>query len=174
MSMVGTSRDGAPEAVAVAAPVAAGAVEVGGGQPIRRHRSLWGDAWRRLIRNKLAMCGLFGICVLLFLTLAANWIMPYDYDYQHFGNIAEPPSAGFPLGTDLVGRDMLSRMIYGARVSMSVALVAQIVVLLIAIPIGTPINSEMRTTASAPPIAVRVPKMRRLRTSRPFLSAPRR
>src|ERR687886_751179 len=66
----------------------------------------------------------------------ADWISPYEYDYQHFGNIAEPPSAEFPLGTDLVGRDMLSRMIYGARVSMAVALVSQIVILLIAVPIG--------------------------------------
>ena len=136
MSMVGTSQDSPAPAAAVAAPALdVGTVE-GGGQPIRRHRSLWGDAWRLLIRNKLAMCGLFGIIFLLFLTLTANWIMPYDYDYQHFGNIAEPPSAEFPLGTDLVGRDMLSRMIYGARVSMSVALISQIVVLLIAIPLG--------------------------------------
>jgi len=136
MSMVGTSPESAPSAAAIAVPaIGVGAVEAGG-QPIRRHRSLWGDAWRRLIRNKLAMCGLFGICFLLFLTLTASWIMPYDYDYQNFGNIAEPPSAEFPLGTDLVGRDMLSRMIYGARVSMSVALVSQIIVLMIAIPIG--------------------------------------
>jgi oligopeptide transport system permease protein len=136
MSMVDASQDSGPTSAAVAVPaVGVGAVETAG-QPIRRHRSLWGDAWRRLIRNKLAMFGLFGIICLLFLTLAADWLMPYDYDYQHFGNIAEPPSAEFLLGTDLVGRDMLSRMIYGARVSMSVALISQIVVLLIAIPIG--------------------------------------
>ena len=136
MGMVDASQDSAPTSAAVAVPaVGAGAVAAAG-QPIRRHRSLWGDAWRRLIRNKLAMFGLFGIICLLFLTVAADWLMPYDYDYQHFGNIAEPPSAEFPLGTDLVGRDMLSRMIYGARVSMSVALISQIVVLLIAIPIG--------------------------------------
>ncbi len=136
MSMVGTSPDGAPPAAAVAAPALDVGTAEAGRQPVRRHRSLWGDAWRRLIRNKLAMCGLFGIVGLLFLTVAASWIMPYDYDYQNFGNIAEPPSAEFPLGTDLVGRDMLSRMIYGARVSMSVALVSQVIVLLIAIPIG--------------------------------------
>ncbi len=104
--------------------------------PARRHVNLWKDAWRRLLRNKLAMLGLIGIGILLFLTVAADWIMPYDYDYQNFGNIGEPPSWEFPLGTDLVGRDMLSRMIYGARVSMSVALISQFVVLLIAIPIG--------------------------------------
>jgi ABC-type dipeptide/oligopeptide/nickel transport system permease subunit len=135
MSIADTPREGAPIALSVAPAAGISSIEAGG-QPIRRHRSLWGDAWRRLLRNKLAMFGLVGILFLLFLTVTANWIMPYEYDYQHFGNIAEPPSAEFPLGTDLVGRDMLSRMIYGARVSMSVALISQIAVLLIAVPIG--------------------------------------
>jgi oligopeptide transport system permease protein len=137
MGMVDATRGSTTTpAPAVAAPDA-GAGWVGtAGQPIRRHRSLWGDAWRRLLRNKLAMLGLAGIVFLLFLTVFANLLMPYDYDYQHFGNIGEPPSREFPLGTDLVGRDMLSRMIYGARVSMAVALVSQLAVLLIAVPIG--------------------------------------
>jgi len=104
--------------------------------PARRHVNLWKDAWRRLMRNKLAMAGLCVIVFLLILSIFANWLMPYDYDFQNFGNIGEPPSWEFPMGTDLVGRDMLSRMIYGARVSMSVAIISQIAVLLIAIPIG--------------------------------------
>jgi ABC-type dipeptide/oligopeptide/nickel transport system permease subunit len=137
MGMVDTTRESATApSPAVAAPDLVSGLAGTAGQPIRRHRSLWGDAWRRLLRNKLAMAGLAGIVFLLFLTLTANWIMPYDYDYQHFGNIGEPPSKEFPLGTDLVGRDMLSRMIYGARVSMSVALISQLAVLLIAVPIG--------------------------------------
>src|SRR5262245_33774357 len=74
--------------------------------PARRHVNLWKDAWRRLIRNKLAMFGLCGIAFLMFLTAFATWLMPYEYDYQNFGNIGEPPSWEFPLGTDLVGRDM--------------------------------------------------------------------
>src|SRR4051812_15659076 len=135
MSVADTSDEGAPLAAAVAAPVPAGWAEPVS-QPIRRHRSLWGDAWRRLVRNKLAMIGLAGIVVLLFLTITADWIMPYEYDFQNFGNIGEPPSWEFPLGTDLVGRDMLSRMIYGARVSMAVALISQLAVLVIAVPIG--------------------------------------
>ena len=104
--------------------------------PARRHVNLWKDAWRRLLRNKLAMAGLCVIGILLFLTAFADLLMPYEYDYQNFGNIGESPSWEFPLGTDLVGRDMLSRMIYGARVSMSVALISQLAVLIIAIPIG--------------------------------------
>ena len=136
MSMVDATREGSTAPSPVATPAAPVVFVETAGQPIRRHRSLWGDAWRRLLRNKLAMIGLAGIVVLIFLTLTADLISPYDYDYQLFGNIAEGPSWDFPLGTDLVGRDMLSRMIYGARVSMSVALISQFVILLIAIPIG--------------------------------------
>jgi ABC-type dipeptide/oligopeptide/nickel transport system permease subunit len=141
MGMVDATREGSTaSSAAVAAqpvPAAVAGWAPTAGQPIRRHRSLWGDAWRRLIRNKLAMFGLFGIVFLLFLTVCADWIMPYEYDYQNFGNIAEGPSWEFPLGTDLVGRDMLSRMIYGARVSMAVAVISQIVILMIAVPIGS-------------------------------------
>src|SRR4051794_27549402 len=107
--MVDVTREGTPT-VAIAAPGINAVAVAAPGQPVRRHRSLWGDAWRRLVRNKLAMFGLIGIAFLLFLAVTADWIMPFEYDYQNFGNIAEPPSWEFPLGTDLVGRDMLSRM----------------------------------------------------------------
>ena len=103
----------------------------------RRRANLWRDAMRRLLRNKLAMCGLIGVSFLLFLAIFADVISPNAYDYQYFANIQEAPSWQFPLGTDLTGRDMLSRMIYGARVSMSVAIVSQLAILLIAVPIGS-------------------------------------
>jgi oligopeptide transport system permease protein len=102
----------------------------------RRQANLWRDAWRRLLRNRLAMFGLIGVVFLLFLAIAADWISPGPYDLQHFDAIQEPPSWQYPFGTDLNGRDMLSRMIYGARVSMSVALVCQLAIILIAVPIG--------------------------------------
>jgi oligopeptide transport system permease protein len=101
-----------------------------------RRANLWRDAGRRLLRNKLAMCGLFGVCMLLFLAVFADKLSPNDYDVQNFVHINEEPTREFPLGTDLVGRDMLSRMIYGARVSITVALVAQVAILCIAVPLG--------------------------------------
>jgi ABC-type dipeptide/oligopeptide/nickel transport system permease subunit len=119
------------EAAEVAVPI-----EVAEAAPGNR-ASLWRDAWRRLLRNKLAMCGLIGVLFLLFLAVFADVIAPNAYDYQYFANINEEPSWQFPMGTDLTGRDMLSRMIYGARVSMSVALVSQLAILLIAIPLGS-------------------------------------
>ena len=101
-----------------------------------RRASLWRDAWRRLLRNKLAMCGLIGVGLLLFLAVFADVVAPYAYDTQDFLHINEDPTWQFPMGTDLVGRDMLSRVIYGARVSLSVALISQFVILLIAVPLG--------------------------------------
>jgi len=127
----------ARENVAVAAEAvdAAQLAEAAEVQPGRR-ASLWRDAGRRLLRNKLAVAGLIGVCVLLFLAVFADVISPYPYDYQDFLHINEEPSWQFPLGTDLVGRDMLSRVIYGARVSLSVSLLSQIVILCIAVPLG--------------------------------------
>jgi oligopeptide transport system permease protein len=104
--------------------------------PPGRQASLWRDAARRLVRNKLAMCGLLGVTLLLLLAIFAEKLMPFPYDFQNFEHINEAPSWDFPLGTDLVGRDMLSRMIYGARVSMTVSFVAQLVIVLIAVPLG--------------------------------------
>jgi oligopeptide transport system permease protein len=101
-----------------------------------RRATIWRDAGRRLVRNKLAICGLLGVGMLLLLAIFADRISPYDYDVQDFVHINEEPTREFPLGTDLVGRDMLSRMIYGARVSITVALVAQLVILCIAVPLG--------------------------------------
>jgi ABC-type dipeptide/oligopeptide/nickel transport system permease subunit len=130
-------REVAREATVEAAAAAEAApwVEEAAAAP-RRRASLWRDAARRLVRNRLAMCGLIGVGVLLFLAVSADVISPYDYDHQDFLHINEEPTWEFPLGTDLVGRDMLSRMIYGGRVSITVALVAQSVILLIAVPLG--------------------------------------
>ena len=125
----------ARENVAVAAEAvdAAQLAEAAEVQPGRR-ASLWRDAGRRLLRNKLAVAGLIGVCVLVFLAAFADVISPYPYDYQDFLHINEEPSWQFPLGTDLVGRDMLSRVIYGARVSLYAGVVS---VVLIALPVGT-------------------------------------
>jgi ABC-type dipeptide/oligopeptide/nickel transport system permease subunit len=98
--------------------------------------SLWRDAWRRLIRNKLAVVGGVTVVLLCFVAVFANVLAPQSYTKANFGNIYEFPSREFPLGTDQLGRDVLSRMIYGARVSMLVGLGSQVIVLLIGVPLG--------------------------------------
>jgi oligopeptide transport system permease protein len=101
-----------------------------------RGSSLWRDAWRRLIRNKLAVAGGLTVIVLCLVAIFADFLAPYPYTKANFGKIYEFPSREFPLGTDQLGRDVLSRMIYGARVSMLVGLGAQVIVVLIGVPIG--------------------------------------
>ncbi|HEV8226974.1 MAG TPA: peptide ABC transporter permease, partial [Methylomirabilota bacterium] len=98
--------------------------------------SLWRDAWRRLLRNKLAVVGGATVVLLCLVAILANVLAPQSYTKANFGNIYEFPNREFPLGTDQLGRDVLSRMIYGARVSMLVGLGSQVIVLLIGVPLG--------------------------------------
>jgi ABC-type dipeptide/oligopeptide/nickel transport system permease subunit len=98
--------------------------------------SLWRDGLHRLRKNRLAMAGLAVVIVLLLLAIFADVLAPYSYTKTNFGRLNEAPSREYPLGTDQLGRDLLSRMIYGARVSMLVGLGAQLIVVLIGVPIG--------------------------------------
>jgi oligopeptide transport system permease protein len=98
--------------------------------------SLWQDAWRRLRRNRLAVLGGLVIIALGLAAAFADAIAPYHYTKANFLHAYEFPNRDFPLGTDPLGRDMLSRLIYGARVSMLVGFVAQLMVVSIGVPIG--------------------------------------
>lgn len=98
--------------------------------------SLWRDAWRRLLRNKLAVAGGVTVVLLCLVAIFANLLAPQSYTKANFGSIYEFPSREFPLGTDQLGRDVLSRMIYGARVSMLVGLGSQVIVVLLGVPLG--------------------------------------
>ncbi len=115
----------------------AGQASILGGAAARRHRTLWRDAFNRLIQNRLALGG--GIIVLLIALTAifAPIIAPYNYSTPDFAAINQYPGAsGHLLGTDEIGRDFLSRLIYGAQVSMLVGLGAQFIVFIIGVPIG--------------------------------------
>ena len=94
------------------------------------------DALRRLSRNRLALAGAAVVALLVLLAVFADVLAPYPYTKTNFDRIAEGPSPHHPLGTDQVGRDLFSRLIYGARISMLVGLGAQVIVLLIGVPIG--------------------------------------
>jgi peptide/nickel transport system permease protein len=87
-------------------------------------RSLWMDAFRRLCRNKAAMLGLAILLVLFFTALFAPWIAPYHYDAQNLREANQFPSAAHWMGTDNFGRDILSRIIYGSRISLQVGFIA--------------------------------------------------
>jgi oligopeptide transport system permease protein len=108
------------------------------GEPLRIEHgtSLWRDAWARLTRNRLAVVG--GV-ILILVTLAcllAPWISGYGYEQQDLVLGAAPPSAEHWLGTDTFGRDLLTRILYGGRVSLLVGLIATFVALLIGVTWG--------------------------------------
>lgn len=109
----------------------------------RRSTGLWRDAWGRLRKNKLALVGLFLVSALAFVGVFGVYLAPWPYEYQDLkavfaaGSGPLPPgSPGHLLGTDQLGRDLFSRLLDGARISVSVALVVQFVIIVIGVPIG--------------------------------------
>lgn len=102
-------------------------------QEFEQGRSLTQDAIARLRKNKMAMLGL---CILIFfiaIALLTPWIAPYEYQEQNLELGASPPSAAHWLGTDVLGRDQLTRIMYGSRVSLMVGFIATSVALLIGV-----------------------------------------
>ena len=101
------------------------------------NNSPWKDALDRLISNKLSLIGSLYILFIIFLALITPFIAPYDYAYQNLELGPSPPSAEHWLGTDTLGRDLLTRMMYGSRVSLMVGFLATIVALTIGVTWGT-------------------------------------
>jgi ABC-type dipeptide/oligopeptide/nickel transport system permease subunit len=103
----------------------------------RKQASLWGDAWRRLIRNRLAVIGMVVVVVFISMAILAPVIAPYGENEVVDPRLARfSPSWTWPMGLDANGRDIFSRLLYGARVSLLVGVVSQVIILLIGIPIG--------------------------------------
>ena len=98
--------------------------------------SLWSDAIYRLTRNKAAMIGGSILIILILCAFAAPWIAPYSYSEQNLDLGATAPSSAHLLGTDILGRDLLSRILYGARISLLVGFVATGVALVIGVSWG--------------------------------------
>jgi len=98
--------------------------------------SLWQDAWRRLRKNRLALFGLAVLSTFIVIALLTPWIAPYAYDQQNLDLGATPPSAQHWLGTDIFGRDLMTQIMYGGRISLAVGFVATAVALLIGVTWG--------------------------------------
>jgi oligopeptide transport system permease protein len=114
----------------LAAPAAASAPQALAG------RGLWRDAWRRLCRNRAALAGLSVIVLVTLCAVLADVLAPYPFWQQDLTVVRQPPSPQHWLGTDELGRDILSRLLYGARISLAVGLVVQALILLVGVPIG--------------------------------------
>ena len=111
------------------------------GQPIaialtRPSTSLWRDAWRRMLRNRPAVVSMMYIAILLLVALFANFVAPFPYAKQDLNNTESGPTLLHPFGTDNLGRDLFSRIVYGSRISLAVAIVDILIVLAIGVPLG--------------------------------------
>ena len=96
----------------------------------------WSQAFRRLRRNRMASFALVTLAVVTVSALIGPGLTPYDFDEQVLEQQYQPPSAEHPFGTDSTGRDLLTRVLQGGRISLAVGVVATLVSLLIGVSWG--------------------------------------
>ena len=94
---------------------------------IRPHIGFRQDAWLRLKKNRAAMAGLGIIVLISLLAIFGPLLSPYSYSDQSLANANQPPSSAHWLGTDNLGRDLATRICYGARISLSIGIVASLI-----------------------------------------------
>ncbi|HZH29035.1 MAG TPA: ABC transporter permease subunit [Azospirillaceae bacterium] len=99
-------------------------------------RSLWANAWRRLLRNKAAVSGMVVLSLIALAAIVVPWVSPWPLDEIDWDNIRTGPEASHPFGTDGNGRDLLVRTMFGGRISLLVGLIATIVSLVIGVLYG--------------------------------------
>ena len=97
--------------------------------------SLWKDAVRRFLKNRMAVFG-FGFVILLAIAALTAPLFVQSYARQNLAYGAQPPSSTHWMGTDVLGRDLLSRVLYGSRISLAVGVCATLVSLTIGVPYG--------------------------------------
>lgn len=98
--------------------------------------SLWKDAWRRLLKNKMAVFSMIVLGIMVAMCVLAPYITSHDYDAIDYTAIQQEPSGEHILGTDDIGRDMYTRILYGGRVSLKIAIMCTLISLSIGITFG--------------------------------------
>ncbi len=93
-------------------------------------KSLWSEGFSRLKKNKASMVSLSIIIIVCLIALFARQLAPYSFETQNMDHILAPPGGDYLLGTDSLGRDMLSRIIFGSRMSMAVGIITAILSLI--------------------------------------------
>ena len=105
--------------------------------PITRSPGYWATVWRRFRRDPVAVCALVVILLLVLVAIFAPLIAPHDpYRGMTLRRLRPPGTEGYPLGTDELGRDMLSRLIFGARLSLFMGVTPVLLALIIGSAIG--------------------------------------
>lgn len=109
-------------------------------QPTQAQRiaeeTYWQLIWYRFSRHKLAMISLVFLIIMSLASIAAPWIAPYDYQESDLSQSLRPPSMTHFMGTDRLGRDIFSRVLWGGRISLSVGFVAAGVAVLVGTLVG--------------------------------------
>jgi ABC-type dipeptide/oligopeptide/nickel transport system permease subunit len=103
---------------------------------VREQTSLWVDAWRRLRRNRLALISAAFLLFLVTVAIVSAFWTPYSISRNLVAGVYDPPSAKHLLGADNLGRDILSRLMVGAQVSLEVGVGTQILVAFVGIALG--------------------------------------
>ena len=104
--------------------------------PSRSEQSQWRIAWRTLRRSHGGMVGLIGLALMIVVTILAPMVSPHEPTEMDFANLMAPPSKEHPFGTDDLGRDILSRVLWGGRESLRVAFLAIVIAMFGGIVIG--------------------------------------
>jgi peptide/nickel transport system permease protein len=102
---------------------------------VRAHESMAAMVWHRFRRHPGAVAGLAVLSILV-LSIILVTVSPYDSEKSDMSSRLEPPSWNHPFGTDPLGRDLLTRILYGGRISLSVGLMVVVVTLVIGVPVG--------------------------------------
>ena len=106
------------------------------GSPVLREAGPWRRAWRRLRRRRGALVGLAVVLLFVAVALLAPWLAPYDPIETSWSAVRKAPSAAHWFGTDDIGRDVLSRVVWGTRASLLAGVVSVSISLLLGVPIG--------------------------------------
>lgn len=101
----------------------------------RGHETMWTMVWRRFRRHPGALVGAIVLTLLVMSTLLVP-LSPYDPEVSDLASKLQPPSWEHPFGTDSLGRDMLTRVLYGGRISLFVGLMVVVITLVIGVPVG--------------------------------------
>jgi ABC-type dipeptide/oligopeptide/nickel transport system permease subunit len=105
-------------------------------ESLREIEGLWKSAFRRLRKNKLALISMWFLLALILVAIFGPMLIPYSYSQQDYDLVTQGPSWSHPMGTDQLGRDIMARLVFGARVSLTVGVVVQAVIILIGVPLG--------------------------------------
>ena len=125
------NSDKVQKAERIARDAAEAQMPSGDGNGKKRASSYWAVSWNIFKKNKLGVFCLVVVVLLVLVAIFAPLLAPYNPDAQELTNMLKPPSPEHLFGTDEYGRDILSRIIYGCRVSLSVGVVSQIIALVI-------------------------------------------